>query len=54
MVDVPIQQHGCEKIMSEPIDEMQKHLAEAEAEIARFKGEIPGIDVLRPEFAAFF
>jgi chromosome segregation ATPase len=28
------------KIMSEPIDEMQKHLAEAEAEIARLKGEI--------------
>jgi len=26
--------------MSEPIDEMQKHLAEAEAEIARLKGEI--------------
>jgi len=26
--------------MSEPIDEMQKHLAEAEAEITRLKGEI--------------
>ena len=40
MVDVPRQQQVCEKIMSGPIDEMQKHLAEAEAEIARLKAEI--------------
>ena len=38
--------------MSEPMDEMQKHLAEAQAEIARLKDEITELTKhveLRPE-----